>query len=90
MIIAAGWDPTSDCAKMLDRSWENGGLMIFNEKESAQVRASMGKGLTELQKIHDMCAYQFEMGYDLCLSPGCNVLQSPGFESVLGIYGGQS
>jgi hypothetical protein len=48
MIIAAGWDPTSDCAKMLDRSWENGGLMIFNEKESAQVRASMGKGLMEL------------------------------------------
>jgi hypothetical protein len=33
MIIAAGWDPTSDCAKMLDSSWENRGLMIFNEKK---------------------------------------------------------
>ena len=44
---------------------------------------------TYLQKFHDMCAYQFEMGYDLAISPGCNVSRSPGFESVLGIYGGQ-
>jgi hypothetical protein len=50
----------------------------------------MGKGMTDLQKFHDMCAYQFEMGYDLGLSPGCIVSQSLGFESVLGIYGGQS
>jgi hypothetical protein len=50
----------------------------------------MGKGMTDLQKFHDMCAYQFEMGYDLAIiSPGCNVSSSPGFESVLGIYGGQ-
>ncbi len=70
MIVAAGWDPTSDCAK---------------------IRASMGKGMMYLQKFHDMCAYQFEMGYDaLGLSPGCNVSQSLKFKSVLGIYGGQS
>jgi hypothetical protein len=75
---------------MLNRSWENGGLLIFNEKENKQIRASMGKVMTDLQKFHDMCAYQFEMGYDLGLSLGCNVSQSPGFDSVLGIYGGQS
>ena len=89
MIVGAGWDPTSNCAEMLDRSWENGGLLIFNERESMQIRSSMGKGMTDLQKFHDMCAYQFEMGYDLAISPGCNVSRSPGFESVLGIYGGQ-
>ena len=89
MIVGAGWDPTSSCAKMLDRSWENGGLLIFNERESTQIRSSMGKGMTDLQKFHDMYAYQFEMGYDLAISPGCNVSRSPGFESVLGIYGGQ-
>jgi len=89
MIVGAGWDPTSSCAKMLDRSWENGGLLIVNERESAQIRGSMGKGTTEIEKFHDMCAYQFEMGYDLAISPGCNVSRSPGFESVLGIYGGQ-
>jgi hypothetical protein len=89
MIVGAGWNPTSDCAKMLDRSWENGGLLIFNERESLQIKASMGKGMTEVQKFHDMCVYQLEMGYDLAISPGCNVSRSPGFESVLRIYGGQ-
>jgi hypothetical protein len=49
----------------------------------------MGKGLTDIQKFHDLCAYQFEMGYDLAITPGCNISQSPGFESMLGIYGGQ-
>jgi hypothetical protein len=49
----------------------------------------MRKGLTDIQKFHDMCAYQFEMGYDLAISLGCNISESPGFESVLGIYGGQ-
>jgi hypothetical protein len=49
----------------------------------------MGKGLTDIRKIHDMCTDQFEMGHDLAISPGCNVSPSPGFESVLGIYGGQ-
>ncbi len=34
MIVAAGWDPTSDCVKMLDGSWENGDLLIFNEKKN--------------------------------------------------------
>jgi hypothetical protein len=61
----------------------------FNEKESKQVRGSMEKGVMDMQKFQELCAYQFEMGYDLCISPGCNVSNSPGFESVLGIYGGQ-
>jgi hypothetical protein len=48
----------------------------------------MGKGLTDIQKFHDICAYQFEMGYDLAISPGCNASESSGFEVMLGIYGG--
>jgi hypothetical protein len=71
----------------LDRSWNDGGLFIFSEKESKQIRSSMGKGMTDMQKFHMFAAYQFEMGYDLAISPGCNVSESPGFESVLGIYG---
>ncbi len=51
MIVGAGWDPTSDCAKMLDQSWENGGLFIFNERESSQIRSSMGKAMTEEQNF---------------------------------------
>ncbi len=88
-VVAAGWSPTSDPAKLLDRSWNDGGLLIFSEKESKQIRSSMGKGMTDIQKFHTCAAYQFEMGYDLAISPGCNVSESPGFESVLGIYGGK-
>ncbi len=88
-VVAAGWSPTTDTAKLLNRSYKDGGFSIFNEKDNKQIRASMGKGMMDIQKNHDMCAYQFEMGYDLTISPGCNVLESLGFESVLGIYGGR-
>jgi hypothetical protein len=76
-VIVAGWSPTSDPAKLLDRSWNNGGLFIFSEKESKQIRSSMGKGMTDMQKNHMFADYQFEMGYDLAISPGCNVSESP-------------
>jgi hypothetical protein len=88
-VIGAGWDPTSDVAKKLDRCWVDGGLLIVNEKETKQIKSSMGKALSDMQKFHNMCAYQFELGYDLALSPSCNVSESSGFESVLGIYGGR-
>jgi hypothetical protein len=66
-VIAAGWSPRSDPAKMLDRSWNDRGLLIFSEKESKQIRASMGKGMTKMQTFHMCAAYQFEMGYDLAI-----------------------
>jgi hypothetical protein len=28
-VVAAGWSPTTDNAKLLDRSWKDGGLLIF-------------------------------------------------------------
>jgi hypothetical protein len=61
-VVGAGWSPTSDVAKLLDKSWKCGGLLIFDKKESKQIRASMGKGMTDIQRFHNMCAYQFEMG----------------------------
>ncbi len=88
-VVAVVWSPTSDPAKLLDRSWNNGGLLIFSEKESKQIISSMRKSMTDMQKIHTFAAYQFEMGYDLAISPGCKVSESPGLESVLGIYGGK-
>jgi hypothetical protein len=88
-VIGAGWDPTSNVAKKLDKSWMDGGLLIVNKKETKLIKSSMGKALTEMQKFHNMCAYQFELGYDLFLSPSCNMPKSLGFESVLGIYGGR-
>mmetsp|Transcript_21923 Transcript_21923/g.46278 ORF Transcript_21923/g.46278 Transcript_21923/m.46278 type:complete len:276 (+) Transcript_21923:393-1220(+) len=38
----------------------------------------------------DPSADQFELAYDLALSPEMNVSQNPGFESVLGVYDGSS
>jgi hypothetical protein len=73
----------SDPAKLLDRSWNNGGLLIFSEKESKQIRSSMGKGMTDIQKFHTCAAYQFEMGYDLAISPGCNLALNPCWESMV-------
>jgi hypothetical protein len=35
----------------------DGGLLIVNEKETKQIKSSMGKSLTDMQKFHDMCAY---------------------------------
>jgi hypothetical protein len=61
--IGTGWNPSSDTAKLLDISWKDSGLLIFNEKESKlEVRACMEKGVTDIQKFQDMCAYQFKMG----------------------------
>ncbi len=46
--------------------------------------------MKELQKFQDICAYQLEFGYDLAIGPGNNVSRSPGFESVLGVFGGNA
>ena len=72
----------------MDKSWKCGGLLIFDAKESKQIRASMGKGMMDVQRFHNKRAYPFEIGYDLAISPSCNVSESPGFESVSGIYRG--
>ena len=50
-VIGAGWSPSSDTAKLLDRSWKDGGLLIFNEKVIKQIRASMEKGMTDIQNF---------------------------------------
>ncbi len=56
-VIVAGWDPTSDVAKKLDRSWMDSRLLLVNEKETKQIKLSMGRALIDMQKFHDMCAY---------------------------------
>jgi hypothetical protein len=39
------------------------------------------------KQLH-MVGYLCELVYDLALTPGDNVSQSPGFETPLGIFGG--
>ena len=78
---------------LLQRCWTKvGRTMVFwlwTRKKAKLIKSSMGKALTNIQEYHDMCAYQFELGYNLALFPCCNVSESPAFESVLGFYGGR-
>ena len=87
-VIAAAFDPNSDNAKNLDKDWTEGGFLILSENEKRSIKGSMGKDLTTIQKFHDIVSYQLEMGYGLAISPKLNVSRSPGFEAVLGIFGG--
>lgn len=65
-------------------------VLIINEEEKKLIRSSMGNKVTELQKFQDICSYQLEFGYDLAISPDNNVSRSPGFESVLGVFNGDT
>ena len=58
--------------------------------EKIQTSTSMGS-ISVIQKFHTICAYQFELGYDLAIAIDNNVSESPGFENllVLGIHGGR-
>ena len=38
------------------------------------------------EKQLTVVGYFFEMGYDICLAPGRNVSNNPGFESILGVF----
>lgn len=87
-VIAAAFDPTSDGAKNLDKDWTEGGLLILSDIEKRNIKASMGKYISAMEKFHDIVSYQLELGYDLAICPSLNVSRSPGYESVLGIYGG--
>ena len=86
-LVAAGFAPTSTAAQTMDKDWKEGGLLILSDEDKEQIKKKFGR-VSELQKFQDICAYQLEYGYDLAIAPGNNVSESPGFESVLGVFGG--
>ena len=73
---------------MLDKDWKEGGLLILSDEDKKLIKSSMGKDLAHIQRFQDTVAYQLEFGYDLAIPPELNVSRSPGFESLLGIFGG--
>ena len=87
-IIAAGFDPSSEPAMQVIQSYDEGGLLIMSKEDERRIKSSLKKELTVVQKFQEVIAYLFEFGYDLALSPENNVSRSPGFESILGIFGG--
>ena len=89
-VIAAGFEPNSLPATSVGRDYKEGGILIFSETDKSLIKSSTkGKKMIDLEKFQSILAYQFEFGYDLAINPNLNVSRSPGFESFLGIFGGQ-
>jgi hypothetical protein len=70
------------------KDYKEGGLLIMTKDDRRRIAPCLKKELTVVQKVQEVAAYLFEFGYDLALSPENNVSQSPGFESILGVFGG--
>jgi len=83
-----GFDPSSKPATQVDKNYNKGGLLIMSKDDERWIKSCLKKELTVVQKFQEVIAYLFEFRYDLALSPGNNVSRSPGFESILGIFGG--
>ena len=70
----------------MNRYFKEGGVLILNEEEKKSIKLSMQNlKCSELEKFHNILAYQIELGYNLALSPDNNVSKSSGFESALGV-----
>jgi hypothetical protein len=72
-VIVAGFDPSSEPAKTLDKDHTSGGLLIMNAEDQRHIKSSLKKDLTSIQKHQEKIAYLFEFGYDLAISLENNV-----------------
>jgi len=69
---------TNDAASRTDFS--NSGLFLYTNEEKRRISSVNFSGKSGEKKYLQMIAYLFELGYDLAISPRCNVSKSPGFE----------
>ena len=89
-MIAAGFDQKCDAGQAVDQHHQDGGTLILSEEDKEKIKSSMkGKKMSHVEKFQAILAYQFEFGYDLAINPKLNVSKSPGFESFLGVFGGE-
>ena len=89
MMLGAAYDPKSDAAKVLDKDWTEGEILILSDSVKKEIKESMRKLSSGIKKFHHIASYQIELGYDLAICPGLNASHSPGYESVLGVFGGE-
>jgi hypothetical protein len=80
-VIAAGFDPTSQPVMHVNKDFEEGGLLIMSKDDQCWIASCLKKDLTSVEK------YQEVIGYNLALSLENNVSRSPGFNSILGVFG---
>ncbi len=90
-VIAVGWNNDCEDLKYLDKNWDDGGILILNDKDREFIKGSMKNlNLPESQaivKFAHLLGYQVEHGYDLALpqDPRVNASGSVGHESILGV-----
>ena len=64
-------------------------MLCWSKKHLDHIKQVNFKVTTLQEKQLRMIAYLFELAYDLMLAQRDNVSRSPGFETPLGIFGGQ-
>ena len=86
MVAAAALD-SADCDIILSPG--EGRVLKWSAAILAVTAKVNFRGCGNLhEKQLRMAAYLFELCYELCLAPSANVSESPGFETVIGIFGG--
>mmetsp|Transcript_14640 Transcript_14640/g.33976 ORF Transcript_14640/g.33976 Transcript_14640/m.33976 type:complete len:218 (-) Transcript_14640:271-924(-) len=83
--MAIGFDRNSEPAKLLDKGYDEGGIMVMNTAMKARIKSSMKHMTSDIQRFQSMFAYLMEMTYDLMISSDNAVSKNPGFEHVLGV-----
>ena len=89
-VIAGGFDPSTTSAKQADKDFREGGIMILSSKDKQKIKECLKDVDSSIKKFHTILAYQFELGYDLAISPDVNVSRNPGYETVIGVFSGSS
>ena len=77
-FIAFYFDKAQASTKAFSKHYNDGGLFLYNEDEYNFIRRTSFSGKVGELKFMQMCAYLFEIGYDLAIGP--NVSRNPGFE----------
>lgn len=85
MVTVAGFDPKSDVAKVVDKDFTEGGLLVLNESDKTKMKECMKRDPDVVHKFQTFVAYLMEFGYDLAIAPASNVSDSFGFEAIVGL-----
>ena len=86
-LVAAGFDSTCTISSSkLSTDIKEGGVFALTEDDKERVKKVKFSNRTDIEKILELVAYQFELGYDLAIGSDENVSSNPGFEKCLGVW----
>jgi hypothetical protein len=61
-VIAAGFNPSSKPAKILDKDHTSGGLLFMNAEDQRRIKSSLEKDLTSVQKHQEITLTYLNLG----------------------------